>query len=94
MTIMIRPSFEAGRPLKATDLPPKKSRKYFTRGLDRIFVNEVICPSGQFAAAKSILSRALAGSGFACYNQHHIRSVAWEAAILRKPIMHGSLLNT
>jgi hypothetical protein len=35
MTIMIRPSFEAGRQLKATDLPEKKSENFFARGLDR-----------------------------------------------------------
>jgi hypothetical protein len=32
MTIMIRPSFEAGRPVKATDLPLDESDKSFMSG--------------------------------------------------------------
>jgi hypothetical protein len=51
MTIMIRPSFEAGRTTKATDLPRKKSRKYFEKGLDRF---QVICPAGCFVAGRRI----------------------------------------
>ena len=46
MTIMIRPSFEAGRPLKATDLPSKESENFFARGLDRFCRAEVICLDG------------------------------------------------
>jgi hypothetical protein len=34
MTIMIRPSFEAGRPVRATDLPDKKSEIFDVESMD------------------------------------------------------------
>jgi len=58
MTIMIRPSFEAGRPAKATDLRPKESRKYFAQGLDRF---QVICPSGRREQGAAVIG-AIAGA--------------------------------
>jgi hypothetical protein len=51
------PLLGTGRQPKATDLPLKKSRKYFAEGLDRFLEGEVICPSGCSSSPSAAVRR-------------------------------------
>jgi hypothetical protein len=51
-----RPSFETGRPLKATDLLSMKTKIFFKPGLDTDLLLGLICPTGYFDRNKALLT--------------------------------------
>ena len=63
VTIAIRPSSGTGRPLKAADLPDKKSRKYFVEGHGRVLTRRGDLPVGLICRRPFAVRSALRDAG-------------------------------